>query len=106
LQPLVDDPDAVLLLRDACAARIQQVDAFLQYTFQARGNVLRGDLGAELEGGVDGGFEVLQIVVHVGFCRRNSRMRSAASTHCSMGGTREMRTRPAPGLAPEPARAR
>src|SRR6185312_2908435 len=100
LEPFVDRPDAVLGFRNTHRAGIEQRDRFLQHALEPRWNVRGRDFAAKLEGSVDGGFEILEIIVHEGFRRRNSRMRSAASMHCASGGTSEMRTRPAPGLPP------
>ena len=71
------------------------------------------ELGAALVRGIDDGLEAGEIA-HAGVpapcgvqCAwRNSRMRSAASTHCATPGTSEMRTRPAPGLPAAPPRPR
>src|SRR6185437_14152620 len=106
LEPFIDRPDAILLLGNAHGAGIEQCDAFFQHALEPRRNVRGRDLAAKLEGSVDGGLEVLQIIVHIGFRCRKSRILSAASMHWATGGTSEMRTRPAPGLPPTPARAR
>src|SRR5689334_20487297 len=61
LEPLVDGPLTFLFLRDARATRVEQLDALFDGMAQRWRRILRGDVGASLEGLVDGGGERSQV---------------------------------------------
>src|SRR5882757_451870 len=86
------------------APAVQQLNALINRRSHMGREIFGGQLGPALKCGVNEGLE-LGTVGHV-YPLIRERMRSAASTHCATGGTREIRRRPAPGLTPAAARAR
>ncbi len=61
LQPLIDDPLAVLLFGDARLAAVEQPDRGLEGVQQVAGDVLRGQSGALFKGRLDQGLQCLGV---------------------------------------------
>ena len=105
-EPLMGHPSAVALLGDAGFSAVEEVDRLIERARERVRHILRGELGAALERFIDGRLQGGQLGHTGALLTMKSRMRSAASMHCSTGGVSEMRTRRAPGLPQTPGRAR